>query len=183
MTDKIRDFTETTLSSKTVYRGKLLHVMEDEVRLPDGNRTRREHIRHPGAVAMVPFLDPETVMLVRQYRYSLARHFHEIPAGKIDHGEEPLRTAQRELREECGCEAGEWHHLATIHPCIGYSDERIELYLARGLTHIGHALDDGEFIETVTVGLTEALRWVKDGKITDVKTIIGLLWADRFRDS
>ena len=178
MTDKPSDFTETTLSSKTVYRGKLLHVIEDEVRLPDGGRTHREYVRHPGAVCMLPFLDRDTVVLVRQFRYPLARHFYEIPAGKIDHGEEPLQTARRELREECGYEAGAWRHLTTLHPCIGYSDERIELYQARDLTHVGHAPDDGEFIDVVTLGIAEALRWVREGKITDVKTVIALLWAD-----
>lgn len=180
MADKSPDFTETALSSKTVYRGKLLHVLEDEVRLPDGGTARREYIRHPGAAAMVPLLDPETVVLVRQYRYPLGRHFYEIPAGKIDPGEAPLRTAQRELREECGYEAGEWQRLGRIHPCIGYSDERIEIYLARQMAHVGHAPDDGEFIEVATVSLAEALRWIANGSITDPKTVIGLLWADKF---
>jgi ADP-ribose pyrophosphatase len=119
-------------------------------------------------------------VLVRQYRYPLARHFYEIPAGKIDRGEEPLAAARRELREECGYEAGEWRRLATIHPGIGYSDEAIELYLARDLTQVGHALDDEEFLEVVSVGFAEALAWVRDGKITDQKTVIGLLWAKNF---
>jgi len=179
MADKTPDFTETPLSSKTVYRGKLLHVLEDEVGLPDGRTARREYIRHPGAAVMVPMPDPEHVVLVRQFRYPLARHFYEVPAGKIDRGEEPLQAARRELREECGFEAGEWRHLATIHPCIGYSDERMELYLARRLAAVGRAPDPDEFLEVLTVRLSEALRWVRDGRITDVKTIIGLMWADR----
>jgi ADP-ribose pyrophosphatase len=119
---------------------------------------------------------------VRQYRYPLGRHFLEIPAGKIDPGEDPLHTARRELKEECGYEAGQWQRLATIHPCIGYSNEAIELFLARDLTHVGHAPDDGEFLEVVPVVLAEALEWIRDGKITDQKTIIGLLWADKFKD-
>jgi ADP-ribose pyrophosphatase len=174
------DFTERKLRSRTVYRGRLLHVLEDEVRLADGRTARREYVRHPGAVMIVPFLDSRTVVLVRQYRYPLARHFCEIPAGKIDPGERPLQTARRELREECGYTAGKWRHLTTIHPCIGYSDERIELYLARGLVHVGHAPEDGELLEVVRVKLPAALRWVRQGKITDEKTVIGLLWADRF---
>jgi len=157
-------------------------VLEDEVRLSDGRIARREYVRHPGAATVVPFLDTETVMLVRQFRYSLARHFYEIPAGKIDPGETPLQAARRELREESGYEARRWRHLTTIHPCIGYSDERIELYLARGLTHVGHAPDDGELLEVVPVKMAAALRWVKEGKISDEKTVIGLLWADRFRN-
>jgi ADP-ribose pyrophosphatase len=174
------DFTERQLRSRTVYRGRLLHVLEDEVRLADGRSARREYIRHPGAVMILAFLDARTVVLVRQYRYPLARHFCEIPAGKIDPGERPLSTARRELREECGYAARRWRRLTTIHPCIGYSDERIELYLARGLSHVGHARDDGELLEVVPVKLAAALRWVRTGRITDEKTVIGLLWADRF---
>ncbi|HSB49202.1 MAG TPA: NUDIX hydrolase [Burkholderiales bacterium] len=180
MASKKSDFTERKVRSRTVYRGRLLHVLADEVRLADGRAARREYIRHPGAVTMVPMLDAATVLLVRQYRYPLARHFYEIPAGKIDPGETPLETARRELREECGYRARTWRHLTTIHPCIGYSDERIELYLARGLTHVGNALDDGELLEVVPMKMAEALRWVEQGEITDEKTVIGLLWADRF---
>lgn len=180
MTDKKSpDFTETQLSSRTVYQGKLLHVLEDEVRLPNGRPARRELIRHPGAAVMVPMPEPRAVVLVRQYRYALARHFYEVPAGKIDRGEAPLQTAQRELREECGYEAGDWRHLTTIHPCIGYADERMEFYLARELRPVGHAPDEDEFLERVTVDFAEALRWVQEGRITDQKTVIGLLWADR----
>lgn len=180
MSDDAPDFTETRLTSKTVYKGRLLTVLEDEVRLPDSKSARREYVRHSGAAAMVPMLDDRTVVLVRQFRYPLGRHFHEIPAGKIDPGEDPAATARRELIEECGYEAAEWLHLTTVHPCIGYSDERIELYLARGLTQVGHARDEEEFLETVELGLAEALDWVRVGRITDQKTIIGLLWADRF---
>jgi ADP-ribose pyrophosphatase len=177
------DFTEHKLSSKTVYRGNLLHVLEDEVRLPDGAKARREYIRHPGAVVMVPFLDPANVLLVRQYRYPVGRHFEEIPAGKAHPGEDRLATARRELREECGYEARDWRRLTTLHPCIGYSDESIDLFVARDLKRVGdQQLDDGEFLEVLPVRLAEALEWVRAGRITDTKTIIGLLWADRFRD-
>lgn len=181
MTDRdSSDFTETQISTKTVYRGRLLEVIEDEVRLPNGRASRREYIRHPGAAAMVVMPDPASVVLVRQFRYPLARHFHEIPAGKIDKGEEPLQTARRELKEECGYEAAEWTHLTTIHPCIGYADERMEIYLARQLRDVGRKPDEDEFLQVVTVSFGEALRWVKEGKITDQKTMIGLLWADKF---
>lgn len=182
MTDKPSDFTETQLSSKTVYRGRLLELREDEVRLPDGRSARREYVRHPGAVAMLPLLDAQTVVLVRQFRYPLGRHFYEIPAGKVDAGEELIACARRELKEECGYEAREWRRLTTLHPCIGYSDERIELYLAQGLTRVGHARDDEEFLEAIDVGLAEALDWVREGKITDPKTMVGLLWASTFLD-
>lgn len=175
MTDKRTDFTEQELSSEPVFRGALLQVYRDEVRLPDGRITVREYVRHPGAVMMVPLLDDGRVVLVRQYRYPLRRHFIEIPAGKIDPGEAPLETAKRELREECGYAAASWERLATLHPCIGYSDEVIELYLARGLEHVGHAPDDEEFLEVLTVPLPEALAWIRAGKITEVKAVIGLM--------
>jgi len=179
MSDPGADFTERTLASKTVYHGRLLRVLEDEVRMPDGTTGRREYVRHPGAVAMIPMLDSDTVLLVRQFRYAPGRHFYEIPAGKIDPGEKPLQTGQRELREECGYEAARWRRLTTLDPCIGYSDERIELYLALELTRVADAAEDGEFLENVILRLDEAMRWVESGRITDVKTVIGLLWAER----
>jgi len=176
------DFTEKQLTAKLVYDGKLLKVREDTVLLPDGRTARREYVQHPGAVIMIPLLDDQTVLLERQYRYALGRHFYELPAGKIDPGEEPLATAQRELIEECGYQAKSWRHLATLHPCIGYSDERFELYLARGLAHVGHARDDGEFLEVVPLALTEALDWIKTGRITDIKTVTGLAWLKWLAD-
>ncbi len=180
MTDSSHpDFTEKPLTTRLVYDGQLLKVCEDTVRLPDGKIARREWIQHPGAVVMIPMLDARTVLLERQFRYPLQRHFYELPAGKIEPGEGPLETAQRELIEECGYTAASWQHLATLHPCIGYSNERIELYLACELTHVGHAHDDGEFLEVVPLALSEALEWVKSGRITDVKAILGLLWMEQ----
>jgi ADP-ribose pyrophosphatase len=173
------DFTETPVSSRVVFDGVLLKVIEDTVQLPDGQHTVREYIRHPGACMMIAFLDERTILMERQYRYPLHRHFIELPAGKMEQGEDPLETAQRELREECGYEAREWRHLGTLHPCIGYADEHIELYLARDLTHVGHALDEGEFLQVFQVTIDEALQWVRDGRITEAKAVTGLLWADR----
>jgi ADP-ribose pyrophosphatase len=173
------DFTETQVATRVVFDGVLLKVVEDTVRLPDGKHAVREYIRHPGACMMIAFLDERTILLERQYRYPLRRHFIELPAGKMEPGEDPLVTAQRELREECGYEARDWRHLATLHPCIGYADERIELYLARDLTHVGNALDDEEFLEVFPLTIDEALAWVRDGRITEAKAVTGLLWADR----
>ncbi len=173
------DFTETPVSSELVFDGRLLQVRRDTVRLPDGGEATREYIHHPGAVMILAQPDPDTVVLERQFRYPLRRHFIELPAGKIDAGEAPLATAQRELREECGYIAGEWRHLATLHPCIGYADERIELYLARDLRQVGNALDAGEFLEVIEVPLVQALAWVRDGTITEAKAITGLLWAEK----
>jgi ADP-ribose pyrophosphatase len=176
------DFTEHRLTSKLVYDGQLLKVREDSVRLPDGSTARREWVQHPGAVIIIPLLDDNTVVMERQYRYPLGRHFFELPAGKIEAGEEPLATAQRELIEECGYTAKSWRHLATLHPCVGYSDERFELYLARELTQVGSALDDGEFLEVVPMAIDEIRRSIRDGRITDVKVLAGLAWLEWLPD-
>jgi ADP-ribose pyrophosphatase len=173
------DFTETRLDSKLIYAGDFLTLRKDTVSLPGGGTGNREYVLHPGAVMVIPFVDGNTVLLEHQFRYPAGRHFIELPAGKIDPGEAPLATAQRELREECGYEAAEWRHLTTTYPCIGYSDERIELFAARQLTHVGHARDEGEFIEVFPLALAEALTWVREGRITDVKAILGLLWAEK----
>lgn len=170
---------EITLSSQTVFKGKLLHVKADQVRLPNGHESVREYIVHPGAAMIIALLDEQTIVLERQYRYPLNRHFIELPAGKIDPGEDPLHTAQRELREECGYIASEWRHLTTLHPGIGYSNERIELYLARGLTQTGNQLDEDEFLEVLHVPMAEAMNWIRDGRITEAKAVTGLLWAEK----
>ncbi len=175
------DFTETRLSSESVFEGKLLHVKRDTVRLPDGAESVREYVCHPGAAMIIAQPDPDTIVLERQFRYPLGRHFIELPAGKIDAGETALATAQRELREECGYMATDWRHLTTLHPCIGYADEHIELFLARGLTRVDRALDDGEFLEVLAVPLVQALAWVRNGTITEAKAVTGLLWADKIR--
>ena len=173
------DFTEKRIDSKLVYDGGLLKVREDRVMLPDGKKATREYIQHPGAVMIIALLNEDTLILERQFRYPLGRHFYELPAGKMEAEEEPLATAKRELVEECGYEAGFWRHLATLHPCIGYSDERIELFLARNLKYVGYALDDGEFLEVVPMKISEALEWVRLGKITEAKAMTGILWAEK----
>ncbi|MEW6313155.1 MAG: NUDIX hydrolase [Pseudomonadota bacterium] len=173
------DFSEKKLTSRTVYRGKLLHVKEDEVELPDGRHAVREYIMHSGAVVIIPFLGRDTLLLEHQFRYPVGRHFYELPAGKVEAGEDTLFTAQRELLEETGYEAGEWRHLTTLYPCVGYADERIELYHARELRHVGHPGENGEFIEALEVELDTALEWVRDGRISEAKTIMGVLWAEK----
>jgi ADP-ribose pyrophosphatase len=174
------DFTETTRSTDLVYEGGLLKIRRDEVHLPDGREAWREYVVHPGAVMILAFVDPETVLLERQFRYPKRRHFIELPAGKLEGDELPLRTAQRELAEECGFEASEWWKVATLDPCIGYSTEVIEVFGARGLKHVGAKLDVGEHLETFEAKIADALEWVRDGIITDTKTTLGLLWWARW---
>jgi ADP-ribose pyrophosphatase len=166
---------ETRVSSETVFDGALLHVKRDIVRLPDGKRATREYVVHPGAVLMVPVLTDGRLIAVRQYRYPLDRVFIEFPAGKLDADEGALATAQRELKEETGYRAATWNWLGVIHPVIGYSNESIEFYVAEELTHVGAQLDDGEFLDVVTMSVDELLGALDRGEITDGKTVAALL--------
>lgn len=175
------DLQETQLESELVYDGGFIKVRKDRARMPDGSISTREYIEHPGAVAVLAELPGGKLVMERQFRYAPRREFIEIPAGKIDHQEDILLTAQRELLEETGYVAGEWTHLTTSWPCIGYADERIEYFLARGLEHQGRQLDDGEFLEVFELSLEEALDWVRRGKICDSKTIVGLFWLEKLR--
>lgn len=177
MTDK--HLTETRIAGDIVYDGDFLKVQKDTVTLPDGSRSEREFIRHPGAVVILPVLDDGSILLERQYRYPLDQVFYEFPAGKIDAGEDHLDCAKRELREETGYTATDWRFVCTIHNAIAYSDEHLEIFLARGLVAGESALDDGEFLETMTASVDELLQWVREGKITDVKTVIGSFWLEK----
>lgn len=173
------DFTEKKIASRTGYRGKLLTVNQDEVRLPDGSTASREYVVHPGAAVILPLFDDGSVLLERQFRYPLGQHFYELPAGKLEAGEPALATAKRELLEETGYLAAEWRELGHLHPCVGYSDERIDFFLARKLEFKGAQLDQGEFLETLRIPLTEGVDWIRGGRITDAKTILGLFWAEK----
>jgi ADP-ribose pyrophosphatase len=174
---------ETRVSSEPVFDGKLLHVRRDTVRLPDGTLATREHVVHPGAVLIVPVLPDGRLVVERQYRYPLDRVFVEFPAGKINPGEPELATAQRELSEEAGYAARTWTLLATIHTLISYTNEKIDIFLAEGLSHVGAKLDDGEFLDVVTMGPDEMLAALDRGEITDAKTVAALLLYARRRAS
>jgi ADP-ribose pyrophosphatase len=177
---------ETTIESSQVFEGKLLEVRRDRVRLPDASESTREYVRvrHPGAVLVVPMLDDGRLILEHQFRYPLGRVMLEFPAGKIDPGEADEAAAKRELLEETGFAAGEWRRLGVIHPCVGYSDERIVIFLARELEQRGgQNLDQGEFIDLLRMSLEEALAAVRDGRISDAKTVAALFWAEKTRFS
>lgn len=170
---------EKVLTDETVYEGRLLKVHRRGVRLPDGRQSSREMIVHPGAAAIVTLDERGLTVLERQWRSPMDQAFWEIPAGKIDPGEDPFETAVRELAEETGLAADSWVELGTIHNAIGYSNERIVIFLAQGIhaAEGGQKLDAGEFLTLRRLLFDEALAMTRNGEITDVKTLVGLTWA------
>ena len=174
------------VSSVRAYSGRMISVDVDTVRFPNGSTGELEMVRHPGASAVVPFLsdpageDPQ-LLLIRQYRYAAEGFLYEIPAGKLDDGESPERCARRELAEETGCTAAHVEHLFTMYTTPGFTDEKIHLFMATGLTHgeVNHEFD--EFMTVETVALSRALAMVERGEIQDAKTALGLLYAAGFR--
>ena len=170
---------ETTLHTRLAYEGGLLRLHRDIVRCPDGHIAYREFVRHPGAVMVIPMLDADTVLLERQFRYPLGRAVIEFPAGKLDRGEGLLDCAKRELLEETGYRADDWSHLGGFHNAIGYSDERIDVFIARSLTQDTSRRDPGEVLELFSARWRDLDQWVRDGRICDAKTIIGIGWMGR----
>jgi ADP-ribose pyrophosphatase len=172
---------ETCVRSEQVYQGNFLDVRRDEVRLPDGRTATREHVRHPGAVMVVPLLDDGQLVVERQYRYPMGRVMLEFPAGKLDPGEPGLQCAIRELAEETGYRAREWAYAGILHNAIAYSNEGIEVWFARGLSQGESRLDAGEFLD-VMLSTPEALdELARTGGLTDAKTLIGLLWLQNWQ--
>lgn len=174
-----RDLSETTLSEEIVYEGKFLRVRRDLARTPDGAESVREYILHPGAAAMVPFDAEGRILVEWQFRYPRREHFIEIPAGKLDPGESFLDAARRELVEETGYAATEWAPLTTIHPAIGFADERIDIFLCRGLVRGTPQLDHGEVVDCEFVTLGWLVDELRAGRLTDVKTQIAVHWVER----
>ena len=169
-----RHLEETRIDGARVYDGALLHVRRDTVRLPDGATATREYIVHPGAVLIVPVQADGRLVVERQFRYPLNRVLVEFPAGKLDPGEAPLASAQRELLEEAGFTADRWTHLGRLHPVVSYSSEAIELFVAEDLRHVGRQLDHGEFLDLDTMTVDAMLAALDRGEITDAKTIAAL---------
>jgi ADP-ribose pyrophosphatase len=167
---------ESRVGSEEILKGHFLHVFRDTVRLPDGKHATREYVIHPGAVMVVAQLDDGRVVLERQYRYPVQSVMLEFPAGKLDPGEASLACAQRELLEETGYTARQWARAGVLHPVISYSTEFIDIWFARGLTLGERKLDAGEFLDVFTATPTELLDWCGNGRVTDAKTLTGVLW-------
>jgi ADP-ribose pyrophosphatase len=165
------------LSSESVYRGKILHVNRDKVELPGGVIADLEIIRHPGAAAVLPIHADRTVTLIRQYRYAADGFILEVPAGKLDPGESPESCALREVVEEAGVSAAHLHALGWIFTTPGFTDEKIHLFAATGLTSAPQALEEDEIIEVVRMSFAEALRLAADGSIRDAKSLCALYRA------
>jgi ADP-ribose pyrophosphatase len=176
---------DSPIATHRIYTGKVISLDVDQVRFPDGSTGEVEVVRHPGACAIVPFLsDPEgedpQILLLRQYRYATGGYLYEIPAGRIEDGEAPATTAARELREETGCSAATFRHLYTTYTTPGFTDEEIHIYMATGLTRGDQSPDADEFMEVLTVSLSQALRMIQQGEIRDAKTALGILYAAGF---
>lgn len=176
------ELTETTLHSRRVFDGRLLHLDVDEIRLPNGGEAVREVVRHPGGVCVLPLHADGTVSVVEQFRYPYKEVVTELPAGKLEPGENPDDAIRRELSEEVGLTAGEWHKMGVFYPTPGYTDEVLHLYFARDLSQGDCHPDDDEFLAPRRVPLETLAEQVMDGTLKDGKTIALVLKVQRFLD-
>ena len=172
---------EDTLTSESVYQGHFLELRRDRVALPDGREATREYVVHPGAVMIVAILPDGRLVMERQYRYPVRQTMIEFPAGKLDAGEGGLACAQRVLLEETGYRAGRWAKAGIMHPVIGYATEVIEVWFADDLSLGERQLDEGEFLDVFTATQQELEDWMRDGLLTDAKTVVGMMWLLQWR--
>lgn len=172
---------EHTVQSEVVYKGHFIELRRDTVQLPDGREAPREYVVHPGAVMIVAILPDGRLVMERQFRYPVRQTMIEFPAGKLDAGEGGLACAQRELWEETGYRARRWAKAGIMHPVIGYATEIIEIWFADELTLGERKLDDGEFLDVFAASLQELEDWMRDGKLTDAKTVVGMMWLQKWR--
>lgn len=176
------DYTEKTAAVHDIYRGRIVYLHEDEVTLPDGAPARREIVEHTGGVAILPLDEDGSVFCVRQYRYAVREHLLELPAGKLNEGEDPLACAARELSEETGFTARELIPLGAVYPSPGYCRETLYMYLARGLEKGRQHLDEGEFLDVEKHSLDELVSMSLSGEIKDAKTVVAVLKTKLYID-
>jgi len=174
------------ISSQRIYTGRVINLDVDTVQFPDGSVGQMEMVRHPGASAVLPFLsDPRSedpqILLIRQYRYAANAFIYEVPAGRLEPGESPESCAHRELQEETGCTAERVERLTTVYTTPGFTDERIHLFMATGLTRGEARREADEFVENETMTLSHALEMIERGEIVDAKTAVTLMFAAGFR--
>ncbi|MBQ7225207.1 MAG: NUDIX hydrolase [Clostridia bacterium] len=170
---------EKKISSRQVFDGVVVKLFVDQVELPDGKTAIREVVRHPGAVCVIPVTDDNEVIMVRQFRYAMGEALLEVPAGKLEPNEDPLEAALRELEEESGVVAKRVEHIGELYTTVAIFDERIQMYLATGLTYKNAHPDDGEFLEVEKIPLSTLVNMVMNGEIKDSKTQIAILKADK----
>ena len=170
---------EKKISSRRVFDGVVVKLDVDQVELPDGSRSVREVVCHPGAVCVIPVTDSGEVIMVKQFRYAMGQVLLEVPAGKLEPNEEPLSAALRELEEESGVVASNVEHIGELYTTVAIFDERIQIYLATGLSYKNAHPDQGEFVEVTKIPLSQLVDMVMNGEIKDAKTQIAILKADR----
>ena len=170
---------EKTLGSKCVFKGSFLDVRKDKVIFSNGSSSTREWINHPGAVCCIPVFENGEICLIKQYRYAVKKYVIELPAGKLEIGETPIDCAKRELEEETGFEAKKIRFLTMFYPAVGFVNEEMHLFFAEDLKKTNTNLDEDEFIELIPKTLDQAVEMIYSGDITDAKTIIGLVWAQK----
>ena len=178
----VKKYEEKSISSTPIYKGKVISLRVDEVSLPNGKTSKRELIKHPGAVAIIPITAQGRIVFVEQYRKALERSLIETPAGKLEPGEEPAITARRELEEETGYSCEKLTHIQTFATSPGFADEVIYVYVAEGLSKIENpaALDEDEFVEIIEATVEEAEEMMTNGQIFDAKTAYSVLWAKEY---
>lgn len=167
--------TEAMLESKEIFNGRVIRVTLDKVQLEDGTTSTREVVHHHGGACVLPVDSDGNVTMVRQFRYAFGEELWELPAGKLEAGEDPFEAAKRELSEECGLTADTYTELGVVYPTVGYDSEKIYLWAAEGLHTVGQHLDAGEFLDVVKMPFAQALGLVMDGTIRDSKTQVALL--------
>ena len=170
---------ESTILSTQIYKGKLLDARKDDVLLPNGKKSTREWIKHPGGVCIIPILPNNKIALIRQYRYAVKKELIELPAGKIDANENPKETALRELEEEIGYTSNKLTYITEMYPAVGFASEIMTYFLAEDLIQAKPNLDNDEFVELFPITISKAIKMIWNGKIKDGKTIIGLLWLKK----
>lgn len=175
------EFKEKTLDSQMMYDGRIIKVYKDNVELADGKKSFREVVRHSGGVVILAFKDEDTILLVKQYRYPIGETVLELPAGKLEKGEDPFEAAKRELEEETGYCANKWTDLGYINTSPGFSDEKLYLYLAQDLEYTHCHPDEGEIIQAFEYKYDDVLNMIDNGEINDAKTICGLMRANMKR--